>query len=215
MNGSLGKFLKEHHAVLLLFWPIDLIAFFVSEKLAVGRAYVIHSVIDDMIPFCDFFVIFYVLWYPAWVLMLLYSFIWEPETFRRTMMYYILTMTICNIFYFAIPTAIDFQPDYFENDNILTKLMGVLYYLDEPTNVFPSEHVIGAFAIFFGAFDSKRFGKAKYTVPFFFLSVLISVSILFTKQHSFWDLVATVPLCFAAWLLCFSPWKRNKTIAGQ
>ena len=212
MNGSVKRFVKEHHALYLLFWPFNFAVFFLSEYLAEGRALVIHSALDDLIPFSDFFVVFYVLWYPLWVLMLLYCFIREVESFRRMMKYFILTFTFCNVVYLVFPTMVDF-PQQIESTNVLRWMMNLLYAADRPTNVFPSEHVIGAFAVFFAALDTKRFGKPAWSILAFFLACMISVSIMFTKQHSFIDLVGTLPLCVAAWLICFKPFRKKQTDA--
>ena len=203
------KFVREHHALYVLFWPVNLVLWFGTEKLALGRAFIIHSTVDDLIPFCEVSTIFYVLWYPFCVFMMVYCFIAEPETFRRMSLYFILTFTVCILIYFFVPTAIDFQPRSFERDNVLVAITRLIYRIDEPTNVLPSEHVIGAFAVFFAALDSKRFRGAKRSVPIFVLAVLISISIMFTKQHSFWDLVAALPLCLIGWIVCFKPFKRK------
>ena len=208
MNGSVKRFVKEHHALYLLFWPFNFAVFFLSEYLAEGRAFVIHSALDDLIPFSDFFVIFYVLWYPLWVLMLLYCFIREVESFRRMMKYFILTFTFCNVVYLVFPPMVDF-PQQIESTNVLRWMMNLLYAADRPTNVFPSEHVIGALAVVFAAWDSKSLRRARWMIPITVLAVLICVSILFTKQHSFWDLAAAIPYSLAAWLICFKPWRRQ------
>lgn len=208
---SFKKFVKEHYALYVLFWPINTFIWFATEKLALGRAFVIHSAIDDLIPFSEWFMAIYVMWYPFWIGMLLYCFICEPETFRRTMWFFILTYTVCNLTFIFFPTCVDFQPTSFERSNFFTWLTGLIYRIDEPTNVLPSEHVIGAFAVVFAAHDSKRFRRARWLVPILVLAVLISISIMFTKQHSFWDLVAALPLCIAGWAICFRPWKRDKT----
>ena len=202
-------FVKEHHALYLLFFPINFVIFFTSEKLALGRAFIIHCTLDEMIPFSDFFVVFYVIWYPLWIGMLLYCFIWEPESFRRMMFYFMLTLSISNVFYLTLPTMIDFQAADFQPTTPLKWVMNLLYLADEPTNVCPSEHVLGAFAVFFAALDTKRFRKPVWSITALFLAVMISLSIMFTKQHSFIDLIATLPLCFAAWILCFRPFGRK------
>ena len=211
MSPNVRRYIKEHHALYLLFWPFNLAAFFLTEKFALFDRVLIHSPIDDLIPFSEYFMAIYVLWYPFWVFTALYCFICEPETFRRLMWFFILTFTVCNLTYFFFPTCVDFQPTSFEHNNFFTLLTRLIYWLDEPTNVLPSEHVIGAMAVVFAAYDSKRLRRARWFVPILVLAVLISISILFTKQHSFWDLVSALPLCALGWAVCFKPWDRDKT----
>jgi membrane-associated phospholipid phosphatase len=89
---------------------------------------------------------------------------------------------------------------------MLTKF---IYSIDTTTNVCPSEHVIGAFGVVFAARDTKRFSSAKWTVFIVAQAVLISLSILFVKQHSAVDVLAAVPVCFAGWLFCFRRGRKS------
>jgi hypothetical protein len=210
-KGTFLSFLREHYALYILFWPIHSFLWFASEKLAVGRAFIIHCPLDDAIPFCEYFIVFYYLWYPFWIGMLFYLFLKEPEAFKKASQYLIMMFLFCDIMFFFIPTAIDFQPETFANDNIFTRLTKGLYDIDEPTNVCPSEHVIGAIAVIFIALDTKKFRSAKWMIPIVILAILISLSILFVKQHSVWDLVAALPFCVLCRLICYRPWRnRNK-----
>ena len=209
--NRIRDFIYKYPIVLVLYWPIYMVIWFSTENLALGRAAVIHSAIDDAIPFLEIFVVFYYLWFPFWIGMALYCFICEKETFIRYMAFFILTFTVANVIYFVFPTTVDLRPTAFERDNIFTWLTGYLYSIDNPTNACPSEHVIGALAVVFAAWDSKRFRRAVWMIPITVVAILICLSILFTKQHSFWDLVAAVPYSFAAWLICFKPWRRKKT----
>lgn len=207
---KLRTFIKDHHALYVLFWPIDLILWFVTEKLALSRAVLIHSAVDDLIPFSEFFILFYVMWYPFIAGMLVYCFICEPESFRRASRFFILSFSICLLIYLIFPTSVDLRPATFERNNALTWLTSLIYTLDEPTNVCPSEHVIGAVAVLLTALDTKRFRKAKWSVPIALVAVLISVSIMFTKQHSFWDLIAALPICLIGWIVCFKPFRKRR-----
>lgn len=209
-TNSVVKYISDHSLHLLLYWPVYALIWFATQNLALGRAYIVHSVVDDIVPFCEVFTVFYVIWYPFWIGMLAYCMFAEPGTFRRLSFYFIVSFTAANVIYLLFPTGIDFRPDVFPRENFLTAVTGIIYSIDHPTNVCPSEHVIGALAVVFAAWDSKRFRSAKWMVPITLIAILISLSIMFTKQHSFWDLVAAIPFSLIVWLICFKPWKRER-----
>lgn len=52
------------HLKLLLFWPIYGFFFYFVEKLYMpARYYPMHCALDDMIPFCELFMIPYLAWF--------------------------------------------------------------------------------------------------------------------------------------------------------
>lgn len=212
MPGARGfmEYARTHSLHLLLYWPLYAVIWFGTQNLALGRAHTVHCALDDIIPFCEVFVVFYVIWYPFWIGMLVYCMLAEPGTFRKMSLYFIVGFTAANVIYLVFPTCIDFRPHPLPHDNFLTAVTGLLYSIDHPTNVCPSEHVIGALAVVFAAWDSKRFRTLGWMIPITLIAVLISLSIMFIKQHSFLDLVAAIPFSFALWLICFRPWKRDK-----
>lgn len=59
-NNRFVRYVSDHSVYLLLYWPFYALIWFGTENLALGRAYTVHSVIDDMIPFCELFTAFYV-----------------------------------------------------------------------------------------------------------------------------------------------------------
>jgi len=196
---------QYRHALLLLVMLGFIGLFFLSEKLALGRYHIVHCDLDDIIPFNEYFIIFYIIWYPFWILMLLYTVCFEVPTFKRLMYYYMLTYGIALTIFFVWPSGHDLWPKSFPRDNVCTWLVKSIYAADEPASVFPSEHVIGAFAVFFAAADSKRFsGKLQITV-IGFLAIMISVSIVFVKQHSALDILGAAPVVALGYYVCFYP----------
>ena len=59
---------KNKHFALLLYFVIYLIWFKVIEEEVTTHFHVVHTALDDVIPFCEYFVIPYFLWffYIAW-----------------------------------------------------------------------------------------------------------------------------------------------------
>ena len=52
------------HVKLLSGWVVYLVLYFITENLIpISACHVIHCALDDMIPFNEFFLIFYCFWY--------------------------------------------------------------------------------------------------------------------------------------------------------
>ena len=76
-------------------------------------------------------------------------------------------------------------------DNILTRICGILYAADTPTNVTPSIHVYNSIAVMIAAVrtDAKLFRSwfSKAVMAAIGLSIILAT--MFLKQHSFSDVV--------------------------
>ena len=196
---------EYRHVLLLLYWPLYGFLFLYIERLAPGGYAPVHAAIDDAIPFCEGFIIPYLLWFPYLAGMLLYTFFRDVDSFRRLMMYFILTFTAAVVIYRLFPSCQQLRPESMPRENLLTRLTAALYWIDTPANVCPSEHVIGSAGVVFAAWNADRLRKQRW--PILLLGVLICVSTVFVKQHSVLDHLGAVPVCLAGWLLCF----RRKT----
>ena len=196
---------KYRHLLLILFWPFFLYAFFATEKLALTTGYtVIHCSLDDVIPFCEYWIIPYVIWYPFWILMLFYSAFWEVPVFVRFMKYLMITLLISLVIYVVWPTGHHLRPESFPRDNFFSWLTGLIYKADNCTNICPSEHVQTAFGVVFAALDSKRLSVKKPWMIFFWTeAILVAFSVVFIKQHSAVDVFAAIPVILIGYFLTY------------
>lgn len=187
---------KYKHIWLLVYVPIYVISFFFIEEFIVSSSdnyWVSYTPIDDKIPFCEWFVIPYVLWYPFMGLTGLYLFFADTDAFRRYLWFVIIGFSSTLLFYIIFPNGQNLRPEAFENDNILTRIMAHIYENDTNTNVLPSLHCIGSVAAFLTYFDCKKLYKRKWlVVSAGIMCVLICMSTCFCKQHSFLDVVAAL-----------------------
>lgn len=184
------------HVKLLLFWPIFGIMFMALERLFSPEFHPVYSPVDDMIPFCEFFVIPYYFWFVFLIGIQIYGFFFDIPCFEKYMRFTILTYMTTLLVYIVYPTSQNLRPVLFERDNIFTSIVGMLYGFDTNTNVCPSLHVIGSFAVYFAARKSKLFGTKMWRLAFFVVTILICASTVFLKQHSvidiFWGIVMSV-----------------------
>ena len=196
---------QYRHALLSPLMLVYGVLFFVTEWLALERYHVVHCALDDLIPFNEYFIIFYVIWYPFWIGMLIYTMCFEVPTYKRLLGFFLICYSISLMIYIVYPTGIDMQPTEFENKNFFTWVTQIVYDADMNTSVCPSDHVIGAFAVVFAAADSKRFSGKKSMAVILFLAIMISISITFVKQHSALDILFAAPVIAVGYLICFNP----------
>ena len=199
------------HVKLLLFWPLFGLLFAFVERVGVTDVYTpVHIALDDVIPFCEWFVFPYLFWFVFLVGMLAYTFFWEVDGFRQMMWFIILTYSITMLIYFLFPTCQELRPQHFPRDNVLTRFMARFYAFDTNTNVCPSIHVIGAVACMAAGWHSRRFGTRLWRTVFTVITVLICLSTVFLKQHSALDVFAALPLCVGGWWLVYrSRWAKK------
>ena len=93
---------------------------------------------------------------------------------------------------------------------MLTDIVKALYSFDTNTNVCPSLHVIGAIAVLISVWHAKGLNRIWIKALFIILTVLISLSTVFLKQHSFVDVIAALPVCLIAYIAVYAL-RRNPT----
>lgn len=193
------------HMKLLFFWPIYGLIFRILERVWVNHPYhVVYCALDSQIPFCEYFVIPYLFWFAFITGMLIYSFFWDVDTFKRYMKFIIVSISITLLIYIIFPTSQELRPTFFVRDNIFTRYMKSFYEFDTNTNVCPSIHVICSLAVWFAARKSKDFSSLKSRLIFFGIAIIISCSTVFLKQHSLIDVVAGVVLSLAIYPFVFA-----------
>ena len=192
------------HLKLLLFWPLfGLLFLYVERFYPVSSYHVVHCVLDDYIPFCEFFIIPYLFWFVYLIGMLVYTLFFDVETFRRLMKFIIITGAVAILIYLVFPTCQELRPLSFARDNIITRFMAGFYQFDTNTNVCPSLHVTYSLAVMFSAWNSQKLQSPGWKWAFGISALLICVSTLFVKQHSVIDVLAALPLCLLAYVICF------------
>ena len=198
---------EYRHLLLLLYYPLYLLIYIFTEKYIVAT-HLMHCFIDDIIPFCEYFIIPYVFWYIYVIGAIVFSMFYDVETFKKTMKFIIFTYTLASLIIILYPNYQDMRPVVFERDNIFTKIMGLIYATDTNTNVFPSVHVIGSFAALLGFWNLKMFKSIGWKILFIFITISICASTMFLKQHSFLDFLGALPICAIGYVLFF--WKGRK-----
>lgn len=188
------------HWKLLLFWPAYGLAFYLLEWV-VPRDYYqpMYHPLDDMIEFNEWFVIPYVFWYVYMVGSVAYTFFRDVGAFRKMMYFYMIVFGVSTVVFFLYPTCQNFRPAQFLRDNVLTRVMGLLYSMDTNTNVCPSLHVSGSIGAALGFVATKRFSTPGWKIINILIAGSICISTVFVKQHSVVDVFWGLVLSWAAW----------------
>ena len=191
------------HFKLLLGWVFYFVMYFVTENLIPAeRCHPIHCALDDMIPFNEFFVIFYVGWYLLVFGTLAYTLFFEVENFKKVQTYIIITQVIAMTCYVLYPSRQDLRPEVFPRENFLTALMAFIYSFDTSTGVCPSLHVGYSLGILSTAWKDRNL-KAGWKWLLTFVVVMICLAVCFVKQHSALDVLFALPMCLVAEWLTF------------
>lgn len=198
------------HLKLLLGWVGYFALYFLTENLIPREnCYVVHSPLDDLIPFCEYFIIPYVFWYGLIVVSLLYFLLYNVDSFKKLQTYIIITQVAAMAIYILFPNRQDLRPTEFPRENIFTEIISWLYAFDTSTNVCPSLHV--AYSLGIASVWVKEKGVSRWWKAFVVAAViLICLSTAFIKQHSVVDAFAALPICAAAELILYRDYYNKK-----
>lgn len=201
---------EYEHLKYLAYWPVFGLLFLTVERLWVRESYYpISCPLDDIIPFCEYFLIPYLFWFVFLVGIHIYTLLYDTESFKKLMKFIMISYSAAMLIYILFPNCQELRPVAFERDNIFTRFMVGFYRFDTNTNVCPSIHVIGSVAVVLCAWHSKHFGTAGWRIVFAITAFLISISTVFLKQHSIVDIFAAIPICIIGYCLVY-PQKPHK-----
>lgn len=203
-------FSQHSHLLLLLGWVFYFTFYFLTENLIPYEScYVIHSPLDDLIPFCEVFIVPYFLWYFLIIFAIIYFALYNLDNFKGLLIFIYTTQIIAMAIYVIFPNRQDLRPDVFPRDNIFTDVLGSIYAIDTSTNVCPSLHVaysVGIASAFLKEKSASKFLRIFVTVFCFF----VCISVVFVKQHSVIDIFAAIPLCILAEIIAYRKYWKSK-----
>ena len=201
---------RYSHLFLLLGWVGYFLLYTLTENLIPAEnCHVIHCALDDVIPFCEGFLIFYVSWYALIVLSLLYFLRWDVDSFKKLQVFIMITQAVAMLIYILWPSRQDLRPEVMPRENLLCQAMAFIYSFDTSTGVCPSLHVAYSMGILSVGLKDKalpRWSKILLT----FVVIMICLAVCFVKQHSALDVLAALPVCLLAEYLTFHVFFKEK-----
>ncbi len=191
------------HLKLLGGWIVYFLLYFLTENLIpLERCHIVHSALDDAIPFLEGFAVPYCFWFLLIVVSLGWFLLYDVESFKRLQVFIMVTQAVAMVVYILWPSMQDLRPTVFPRDNFLTHVMAFIYRFDTPTGVCPSLHV--AYSLGMASVWCKCKKAAPAWKGFVVLAAaVISIATAFVKQHSVVDIAAALPLGALAEVLTF------------
>lgn len=196
---------KYRHSLYLLYLPIFLLGFYLLEKYEAPYYTDIYCRFDSYIPFCEIFVIPYLLWFPfligglAFFLILSFRVSSVKYDFVRLAFFLMVGLTICLATYVIWPSSLHLRPLHYPRDNVFTALCGIIQGIDPPVNVCPSMHVYTSLTLLYCLWGSSYLNSKKSSAKWnwrpwlrygsLILTILIVLSTVFIRQHSVVDVV--------------------------
>ena len=194
---------EYRHVWLLLGWVWYLTMYVLTEIFVpIERCHEVHSIVDDIVPFNEYYVLAYYSWYFMMVGSLLYFLLYDTKSFAKAQIFIIATQVIGIATYIIWPSVQYLRPDHFERENFCTFLLDLIYGIDTPTGVCPSLHVGYSLAVLSIWLKKKDIGRVWKVIMTLWV-LLICASVLFVKQHSFTDVWAAAVMCLLIELVMF------------
>ena len=210
---KLRKFIKKYsHAWVFLYALIYLPWFSYLEQHVTSDYYLIHSPFDDYIPFVEYFIVPYLMWFLFVIIGAGYFFFTNKKGFYKLAAFLITGMTIFLIICTVFPNGLHLRPATFARDNIFTHIVQYVYSVDTPTNVLPSIHVFNSMGIAIAVAHSDKLKEKKWIQHLtYILAGLIILSTMFLKQHSVTDVFAALVMAGVIYPFVYAP-ERKKAL---
>ncbi len=179
----------RHSYWILLYVAVYMLGFNLLERAGHVHYHMIHTWLDDQIPFCEYFIIPYFLWFAMNVFVVTWVvFKGSPRETYKVSAALMIGMTIFLVVSMIYPNQLDLRPDYVNTDNICGMLVAHLYKIDTPTNVLPSIHVYNTMILCFAVHNNRELSRRKIAARSLdILGILVILSTMFLKQHSVID----------------------------
>ena len=200
------KLLKKYGHIwvcgyILLYLPY----FFWLESVITDNYKIMHVALDDVIPFSEYFIVPYMIWFFYVSGAVLYFFFTDKQDYFRLCTFLFIGMTISMMICTFYPNGTDLRVEVDPNKNVFCYLVQMIHNSDTPANVFPSIHVYNSVAAFSAIHTCKNLQKHKgIRTGSFILTTLIVLSTMFLKQHSIADVATGITCAVATYVLFYS-----------
>lgn len=199
------SFLSRYkHAWALCYGFIYLPWFLYLERTVTRNYHVIHTWLDDMIPFSEYFIIPYCLWFVYVGGAILYFFFKSPQEYYRMCAFLFSGMTLSLIICTIYPNGTDLRPVVDPEKNVFSWLVSILHRADTSTNIFPSVHVFNSIGVHIAVAKSRCLKNRRLALRLsFILAASICISTVALKQHSVVDAFGAVVMCYGLYPLIY------------
>ena len=202
------------HSLAWLYFIFYCAHFLLLEKFVTPIIW-IHHPFDDLIPFNEYWIIFYLLWFPYFIGSLIYFMFKDKDTFLELCFCMFSTMSFCLLCQTIIPNGLNLRCEI-TSTSFFADIVRLLQSVDTPTNVCPSIHVASSVVVGLIIFRYRQFKYSKLTKSIStILMIGICLSTLFLKQHSVIDFLFGIITAILFYFITYrTDWKAilKKTI---
>lgn len=189
--------------IMAVYCVVYLTVFFYLEQRN-SSYYVIRFGIDAYIPFCEYFIVPYLLWFAYVALAVVYFGIRDQEEGNKLIAFLIVGMTVFLVVSAVFPNGHHLRPKTFVRDNIFIDMVKKLYLVDTSTNVLPSIHVYNSLAVMITVWRTKLLKEHRVIkAGLMLLGISIICSTVLLKQHSMLDVLVAFILGALAYTVCY------------
>ena len=190
------EFFRTHKHIWVASYALIYMPWFLWLESRANQPYhVIHMALDDIIPFVEYFIVPYFLWFLYVPAVFLYLFFKNKKEFYQYTVFAFTGMTLFLIISTIYPNGHLLRPTEFERQNIFTACVQFLYQADTSTNIFPSLHVFNSVAAHMAVVNNERLKSSPWIRGgSLVLMVSIILATMFLKQHSSLDVIAGILL---------------------
>lgn len=200
------NFLRKYGHLWILGYGFIYIPWFMHLENTVTHQYhIMYTALDDFIPFNEYFIIPYFLWFVYVAGAIIYLFFANKEDYYRLCIFLFTGMTLSLLICTLFPNGTDFRPVIDPDKNLCSQLVAMLYQTDTSTNVFPSIHVYNSVGTHIAVMKIEALRKNRLVrTSSFILMVSICMATVFLKQHSIIDVIGAILMCGAIYPLAYN-----------
>lgn len=204
----------DHIFPLIIYGIFYILCFAHLETRTVRTLHLIHMAIDDYIPFCEYFIIPYFLWFAYVSAAVVFFMVKDKNDYYRLCTFLFTGMTVFLVISTVYPNGHLLRPVLSGGkDTVFIRMVRLLYAADTPTNLFPSIHVYNSLATHFAIVNSACLEHRKRIhAGSLILCISIILSTVFLKQHSMFDVITA--FCLAIVMYC-AVYKRASATCPQ
>lgn len=199
LNASKKEY--QHFAILITF--VFLTIWFGYLKKTIVPKYIMYCALDSYIPFIKEFIVAYYAWFLYMGFGFIYLGLVSKKDFYRLFAFLVSNMVIAYILFMIFPNGQFARPIITQND-IFSRMVKFIYSVDATNNVCPSLHVANAIGVHLALVNCDKLNSRYYLKrTSLVLTVLISLSTVFVKQHSVLDVLAGIALALIVYLCIY------------
>lgn len=206
MINTIKEWCKQYKSLTVMgvYMVIYMLAFTYLEQRNTSY-HVIHFGIDAYIPFCEYFVVPYLLWFAYVSVAVVWLCMKDKTEGEKLSAFLIAGMTIFIVISAIFPNGHNLRPKTFERDNVFVYMVKKIYAIDTSTNVVPSIHVYNSIGVMIALWRTrllKNHRVIKWSMQLLGVSIICSTVLI--KQHSMLDVLTAFILAALAYAVCYS-----------